>query len=191
MIPWSTGFARCRHGVGNIDQSLRRVDILILVLGAMSSFVIASAFRTRINRSWQEQTRGSASPFEYKYKLVNPVAIGSRWAVVAISSDIAIPCREANRGDPEPPPIQLVILPTPATRKAIRCSSGMSLAVLPTEDRAWTSVRRAMDAAGANSVIVDADGRVVYSSSESRLPTPMLRVLRMSLPSHEGGFAFR
>jgi hypothetical protein len=182
MSRWSTSFARASHVLTTIDQRFRRVDILILVLGAFSSFVIASAFQKKVEGSWRAQTRGSASPFQYNHKLVDPVVTERRWTLIVIGSDVRTACGELGFRESEAP-IQLVILPTRATGEAIRCSPSTPVTVLPSGDRAWMSVRRAMDAAGAHSVVVNPDGQAVFSSSESQPPTPMLPVLGVSLAS--------
>jgi hypothetical protein len=158
-------------------DNLRGVDLLVLVLATIATLALALELRIKTVASQGEQTSGSSSPLAFQYQLLTPGLTGGESALLIIDSRPLATCREAY-ADPDAVHMMVIVGSSSNINSATRCSLGENPPTSAQPARTWAAVQAVMASVGARVVVVDPEGKVVYSSPEKILPTAVLHILR-------------
>jgi len=167
---------------------LQRTDIWVLLLAAVATIGIAVELRLKSAARSYEQTSLSSSPLQFQRQLLSGADATGQWAFIVLDSAIEATCDEARaRHTKRTVLATAVISPTPGGGTAWCERGDPAIAGAPARPD-LKIVRLAMGTAGARSVLVEASGRVIYSSRDRVLPRsiadlfPALAVGREDLP---------
>jgi hypothetical protein len=150
--------------------SLTRIDMLMMALAGVAAIGVAFQLRLETSDFWRRDTVGSSSPFTFRQPLLSTGMTTGNWMFLVRGPKAPEVCEQVS--DSRSLRIDVVFIdesdPVP-----------LGCVTEAYASRGWPKVASTMSNAGARTVVLDPEGRVVFSSRDSAYPKAVISTLRI------------